>query len=205
MSRYWVAWGMRRSRPLPDTNPELLVIETPGLCREYRVENWHLARDGSGRIIKGVSRLAWKDVIFAALATLMWSSICTHTASLVAFTAILVLIIYQKCTQVLWESVLVIPPHGIQLETHRGFPSYPLFASRTFIPLTTFQNFIINEGLRRWDVRFYLAVLQKPSNTALHLEVAYENLLPHFPVLIEVYRGVHKFLQTGSETEGHEK
>ncbi|ETW85990.1 hypothetical protein HETIRDRAFT_122293 [Heterobasidion irregulare TC 32-1] len=157
---------MRRTRPLPDTNPELIVIETPGLCYEYRVENCHLAQDGSRRVEQGTSRLSWKDGL---------------------------------CTQILWESILVIPPHGIQFETHRGFPPYPLFASRSFIPLIILQNFVINEGLRRWDVRFYLAAIKKASSGAMSMEVAYENILPRFPVLIEVYHGIHGNLQTMNE------
>ena len=72
------------------------------------------------------------------------------------------------------ESIIVIPPHGIQFETHRGFPPYPLFASRSFIPLIILQNFVINEGLRRWDVRFYLAAIKKASSGAMSMEVAYE-------------------------------
>lgn len=67
---------MRRTRPLPDTNPELIVIETPGLCYEYRVENWHLAQDGSRRVEQGTSRLSWKDGLFVAIAAFMWPSVC---------------------------------------------------------------------------------------------------------------------------------
>ncbi|KAH9966606.1 GPI-GlcNAc transferase complex, PIG-H component, conserved domain-containing protein, partial [Russula dissimulans] len=72
------------------------------------------------------------------------------------------------------ESVLVLPPYGIQLETHRGLPSLPLFVSRRFIPLTEVRDVLINEGLRRWDVRYYLAVLYSPCRGEERLEVAYE-------------------------------
>ncbi|KAI0062332.1 hypothetical protein BV25DRAFT_1885654 [Artomyces pyxidatus] len=186
-------WG---TRPLSDTNPELVVLEAPNLCREYRVENWHLSRDGSGKVIQGSNFLAWTDAVFVALASLVWSWAKSHAAYFVCIVILFALLIYLKCTQVLWESVLVIPPHGIQLETHRGFPSYPLFASRSFIPLTELQDFVINEGLRGWDVRYYLAALYKPSAGVLRVKVAYENILPHSPVLKEIYRGVHEYLQT---------
>lgn len=101
--------------------------------------------------------------------------------------------IYWRITQVLWgarhteqfsvlsfrllsspESVLVLPPYGVQLETHRGLPSLPLFVSRKFIPLTEVQDVLINEGLRRWDVRYYLAVLYTPRQAEKRLAVAYE-------------------------------
>lgn len=100
-------------------------------------------------------------------------------------------LIYWSVTQVLWgarhselisvirlmsppESVLVLPPYGVQLETHRGLPSLPLFVSRRFIPLTEVQDVLINEGLRRWDVRYYLAVLYSPRQGEQRLVVAYE-------------------------------
>jgi phosphatidylinositol glycan class H protein len=109
------------------------------------------------------------------------------------------------------ESVLVIPPHGIQLETHRGLPSIPLTASRRFIPTVALQDFIINEGLRGWDVRYYLVAIKRFNHDNYTLEIAYEvgalsldnverirlgeqNILPHFPVLVEVYRGVQETL-----------
>ena len=60
---------MRRSRPLAEAHPELLVLDTPGLSREYRVENWR-SRRGSG--------LPWisiVDVFSVMLAGLLWPSV----------------------------------------------------------------------------------------------------------------------------------
>ena len=102
------------------------------------------------------------------------------------------LLVYRKVTQVLWgasyskmtpanwvdasslDSVLVLPSYGIQLETHRGLPSLPLFVSRRFIPLTEVRDVLINEGLRRWDVRYYLAILYSPRRGEQRLDVAYQ-------------------------------
>jgi len=194
---------MRRSRPLAEAHPELLVIETPGLCREYRVENyWHRSRfrrrPASGVISGGSPWVSWFDVFSVILAGLLWPSVTKGNTVLAIATGIgLGLLVYRKITQVLWESILVLPPYGIQLETHRGLPSLPLFVSRRFIPLTEVQDVLINEGLRRWDVRYYLAVLYSPRQGEQRLEVAYENMLPRFPVLIEVYHGVHECLRSG--------
>ena len=71
------------------------------------------------------------------------------------------------------ESVLLFPPHGIQLETHRG-PFGPLFASRKFIPSDYFLDIIMNEGLRRWNVRYYLAAMVESPEHNLKLVVAFE-------------------------------
>ena len=72
------------------------------------------------------------------------------------------------------ESVLAIPSLGLQLETHRGLPGIPLFVSRRFIPAIYLQDVIINEGLRRWDVRYYLAAMQSSKEGGFTLKVAYE-------------------------------
>jgi phosphatidylinositol glycan class H protein len=71
------------------------------------------------------------------------------------------------------ESVIALPPHGIQLETHRGFPFLPLFVTRRFIAAASLRDFVITEGLRGWDVRFYLAALAEGHSEPVQLAVAY--------------------------------
>ena len=70
---------------------------------------------------------------------------------------------------------------------------------------------IINEGLRRWSVSYYLALIVDDGD-GLRLLVAYEvrivhherhlmvltcvqNVLPRFPVLLEVYKGLRSALE----------
>jgi phosphatidylinositol glycan class H protein len=73
------------------------------------------------------------------------------------------------------ESLVVIGAHGIQLETHRGFPpSLVLSASRRFIPMFALQDLVINEGLHGWNVRYYLAAIQRKDSNDYVLQVAYE-------------------------------
>ena len=36
------------------------------------------------------------------------------------------------------------------------------------------QDFVINEGLRRWDVRYYLAAVQSDPDGGFALKVAFE-------------------------------
>ncbi|KAI9510226.1 GPI-GlcNAc transferase complex, PIG-H component-domain-containing protein, partial [Russula earlei] len=181
------------SRPLAEAHPELLVIETPGLYREYRVENWHASRSQRWRVANGLSWISMFDVCSVMFFGLLWPSVKRNPVLMIATGVGLGLLVYLKLRQVLWESVLVLPPYGIQLETHRGLPSLPLFVSRRFIPLTEVQDVLINEGLRRWDVRYYLAVLYS-SRGQQCLEVAYENTLPRFPVLLQIYHGIHECL-----------
>ncbi|KAI9446514.1 GPI-GlcNAc transferase complex, PIG-H component-domain-containing protein [Lactarius indigo] len=187
---------MRCSRPLPEAHPELLIIETPGLGREYRVENGPLSCGQRGRVANRFPWITGFDAFAVILVGLLWTSVRRNAVLTIGTGIGLVLLVYQKATRVLWESVLVLPSYGIQLETHRGLPSLPLFVSRKFIPLSEVKDVLINEGLRRWDVRYYLAVLYCPQPAEQRLEVAYENIIPRFPVLIEVYNGVHECLHS---------
>lgn len=73
------------------------------------------------------------------------------------------------------ESVIVLPPHGIQLETHRGpFPSHPTFSIKRFIPASKLSEVVINEGLRGWNVLFYLVAMWHTKSRGTVLEVAYQ-------------------------------
>ncbi|KAI0692385.1 hypothetical protein BC835DRAFT_1416591 [Cytidiella melzeri] len=181
---------MQHTRPLRD-HPQFTVRKYTG-HREYRVENWRLARDGSGKILKSYG-WTWLDLLVPVLVAILWPKITTRIHYVMLAIA-LVFYAYTKCTQVLWESVLAIPYLGIQLETHRGLPNIPLFVSRRFIPAIYLHDFIINEGIRGWNVRYYLAAIQQTPHTNNTLEVAYENILPYFPILLHVYRDVHEVM-----------
>ncbi|KIL69648.1 hypothetical protein M378DRAFT_69222 [Amanita muscaria Koide BX008] len=180
---------MQRSWPLAATNPEFSLVECPGY-HEYRIENWRLARDGSGKVINGVSSLSWVDASLALALSYLW----LKTTSLF-FIPVLSAVLYyawKKCSQVLSESIVVLPSLGVQLETRRGFPSFPkpLFTSRRFIPLRALQDVIINEGMHRWDIRYYLAFVEEKRPDNVCLEVAYENTLPYHDVLLHIYQGL---------------
>lgn len=113
--------------------------------------------------------------------------------------------------------MVIFPSLGLQLETHRGIAGISLLAARKFIPWSSLEDFLINEGLRGWNVRYYLVAINRTTQGALQLEVAFEvritvlmihllfsrlrtqNILPRFPVLLEVYRSVQEALQNESE------
>ncbi|KAH7923527.1 hypothetical protein BV22DRAFT_578440 [Leucogyrophana mollusca] len=179
---------MRQTRPLPDTHPEFSFIEWPGFC-EYRVENWRLARDGSGRIIRGAVTWTWADPIVPVILSLLWPRVRWGLLTGTLAVVLIAVFVWFRCSQVLHESVLLFPPHGIQFECHRGFPLFsPFFVSRNFIHMSTLEDFVIHEGLRRWDVRYFLAAFKR-SVTG---ELSIKNLLPHFAVLLEVYQGAQR-------------
>jgi len=164
------------------------------LGREFRVENEPLSCGQRGRTTGSFPWLTGFDAFTVMLLGVLWTSMKGNAVLTIGTGIGLALLAYQKATQVLWESVIVLPSYGIQLETHRGLPSVPLFVSRKFIPLTDVKDILINEGLRRWDVRYYLTVFYCPQPAVQRLAVAYENMLPRFPVLIEVYNGIHDCL-----------
>ncbi|KAL1745654.1 hypothetical protein HDZ31DRAFT_35945 [Schizophyllum fasciatum] len=189
----------RVSCPLPLTNPELIIIEAPGYT-EYRVENWRLARNGSGRVVYGFPGCSWKDVLLIAISTDNQLQVQHARVRLVVLCLCLLVLLWSKTTQILSESLIVIAPHGIQLETCRGCPSFWLQKTRRFIPASTMDTVIINEALYRWNVRYYLAVLSKDTQGQPVLHVAFENILPYFPVLLEIYRGVHDTIRDWERT-----
>src|SRR6266576_2393351 len=104
---------MRRSWPL-STNPEFSILEYPGYF-EYRVENWHLARDGSGRTITRISSLAWLDAILTAALSVTWLKVSSVRLSLLLISqrrqathiwlaptiVVILFYIWWKCNQVL--------------------------------------------------------------------------------------------------------
>lgn len=71
----------RTFKPCPNTHPELLIIDDPGLCREFRVENWYLSRDGSGNIKHGVHTLTWMDALLVLLGAVLWPLVRCRTVS----------------------------------------------------------------------------------------------------------------------------
>ncbi|KAH9952150.1 hypothetical protein B0H21DRAFT_715986 [Amylocystis lapponica] len=182
---------MRRTCPLLD-HPEFSILDSAG-WREYRVENPRLVHPGRSHVRKLLGWF-WLDATIPLLIALFWDSVSDNRAAIACIAATVLVYAYVRCTQVLWESVVVLPSLGLQFETHRGLPSIPLTVSRNFIPLSSMQDFIINEGLRGWNVRYYLAAIQRSRRDAISLDVAYENILPRFPVLLEVYHGVHETL-----------
>ncbi|KAG6371913.1 hypothetical protein JVT61DRAFT_8922 [Boletus reticuloceps] len=220
---------MRQTRPLPDTHPELTVLCWPGFT-EYRVENWRLARDGSGRVVRGSCAWSWVDVGVVVLG-IVWIQVevpVLRRVLLAGIGFVFTCLVWIRFTQVLHESLLVFPTLGFQLETHRGHPFLPtLLITRHFIPLSALEDVVIHEGFRRWNVRFYLAALRRTmtyevstvasastttststlgaaaattsgtlgtASGRIEVRVAFENVLPYFPVLKSIYLGVQETL-----------
>ena len=73
------------------------------------------------------------------------------------------------------ESVVILEPHGIQLETHRGFLTrLPWLTSRRFIASTHLHGVYISEGLKGWNVRFYLVAIRHTALPGPTFGVAYQ-------------------------------
>lgn len=111
---------MRRSRPLPDVHPELIIIETPGLGREYRVENEPLSCGQRGHITGYFPWITGLEAFAVILVGVLWTSVrhsfnkfqLTESTSFDQMKGNVVLTIgtgigfalflYQKATRVLW-------------------------------------------------------------------------------------------------------
>ena len=67
---------MRRTRPLRDTHPEFTILDHQG-SREFRVENWRLARDGSKRVLRFYG-WSWLDALVPVALAILWPVVCVH-------------------------------------------------------------------------------------------------------------------------------
>jgi len=166
--------------------PQFRVISASNF-KEYRFYNYvpSAGKSGIWGLVDAVCIAFFSFVCYTV-------SACDSRRTLSAATCLVLLYGYWRCTAVVYESVIALPQCGIQLETHRGLQSIPLFVQRRFIPVTYMKDIIINEALRRWNVRYYLAALVHRPDGSYELAVAFENLQPRLPVLLEVFRDVRR-------------
>ncbi|KAF9792754.1 hypothetical protein BJ322DRAFT_72878 [Thelephora terrestris] len=178
-------------QPLPEVYPEYCVVEHAQGGREFRVESkgYFQSQRAPARNYTGLI-----DYVLALIVPILGAVAWQMPRRWILILCILICLIpfgYRKATQVLWESVIVLPSKDLQLEVHRGPLGRSMFVERRVISASTISAIIINEALHGWNVRFYLAVLTKvDENQSMH--VLYENQLPRMPVL----RDVHHNLQT---------
>jgi len=171
-------------------HPEFSIIEYPGY-REYRVAHPRTVKQ-DGKRPQNIASSFTTHAFLVPLLSFYWQSI-PRNYSYPTLAILLVLIVRSIFSQLLYESVILLPPHGIQLESHRGMTGMrPLFSKRRFIPATSLQDVVINEGLKGWNVLYYLVVVRHSNGRHCALEVAYEDILPCHSVLLEVFEGVHE-------------
>lgn len=68
------------------------------------------------------------------------------------------------------ETILSIRGLGLQLSTTRGFQlslpftsvtiEVPMSTAKTFVPLNSIQDVVINEGINGWRIVYYIVVIQ---------------------------------------------
>lgn len=78
---------MQHARPLLQVHPEFSIRRCPSYT-EYRVENWRIARDGSGRVLK-FHGWSWIDyavpvvvAVFLQTVRVQWCEICLRSSFL---------------------------------------------------------------------------------------------------------------------------
>ncbi len=180
-----------------------------------------------------------------------WSSIPARIRNYLSLGGTLLILCYVFTNTLLYESTHAVPSLGIQLSRTTGlaiptptFSTLPFQHLRfqwTIIPLRTESTFIamsdlasggirtagnsifINEGFRRWRVRYYLGIMSRSGGSSglrgwsakehgvekerdktariRKVEVAFEALQPRLPVLIEVYHGLREVMFEEYEDE----
>ncbi|PVG03541.1 hypothetical protein CPB86DRAFT_748832 [Serendipita vermifera] len=191
-------------RPLKRTHPELEIRDNLPLSIEYRVYNYKLSKDGTNVSKRGTTWTLFDVLAILAAMTYTWYKF--HSSLWVVLVGVLLL--WHKAVRLAWESVVVVPSLGIQIEKCKGFSLpftsriWPFSASRHFIPIDCLHDILINESLYRWDWYYYLAILQRDPPKPLHddmphnlsIQVAFEDILPPLPVVREIYHGVREVL-----------
>ncbi|KAF9532288.1 hypothetical protein CPB83DRAFT_847592 [Crepidotus variabilis] len=181
---------MSISQPLPD-HPELLVFEYPSY-REYRITPKKKSPNPN-------YTLKWMDnLLYPIILAFLWQKMSWKVPCI--FSIIYILYIFKfRVLTLQHESVILLPPHGIQLETHWGISrTCSMNIKRKFIPAIKLTDAIIHEGLYGWNVLYYLAAvtLEPSADTTLH--VAFEEMLPCHDILLEVYEGIYEIMLSKS-------
>lgn len=191
-------------QPLLRTHPEFEIINQLPAFIEYRVYNYKLRKDGTNLLRFGYG-YSYADVVAIIGFYLLWIRFQSSWATGLG----VIVFIYTKVTQLLCESIIVLPNLGIQVQSTRGISipfskqTWWLSTSKTFIPLDEMHDVLINEGPLHWDWYYYLAIVRRtpprpfknadsPSN--LTIAVAFEQTLPALDVVREIYHGVQDTL-----------
>ncbi|EJT98512.1 hypothetical protein DACRYDRAFT_96645 [Dacryopinax primogenitus] len=90
------------------------------------------------------------------------------------------------------QSVLIIPPHGLQLTSRTAVGRH----FDTFLPAHSISDILINEGFSRLSMRYYLAIivdLQK-SGRPVRIVTPLSDVKPTFQILQVIYHTVREAL-----------
>ena len=102
------------------------------------------------------------------------------------FIIIIIMALFHIAKFVCSESVILLPGLGIQMSQQR------LLSTCThFIPIQEIENILIIEGIRLFQVRFYLGLLIRDSGK---VRVLFEEFLPRLHILERVYAYSNKML-----------
>jgi len=106
----------------------------------------------------------------------LWFGVLLSSAPLLLRTAF-------KLTQVKEERVLVVQDLGIQLSTVYWTGRH----ADTFIDKDKIKDIIINEGITRCKVIFYMAIILKGEDS---MRLVFSHICLRLPLVLKVYRGI---------------
>ncbi|EGG16506.1 putative glycosyltransferase [Cavenderia fasciculata] len=91
------------------------------------------------------------------------------------------------------ESMVIMRELGVQL-TRKYYLKF--FNKVEFIDKTKIQSIVINEGISRYSVTFYMAFIVEGKSKMI---LAFEDLIPRINILLKVYRGTRSLIYGESE------
>ncbi|KAF2077614.1 hypothetical protein CYY_001077 [Polysphondylium violaceum] len=121
------------------------------------------------------------------LLTALYHHIYLEASALRSFSTYLIIFLiifkfYLKLFIVKEESLIVMRELGVQIK--RKYFLRP--DTLEFIDKNKIQNVIINEGITKHNVIFYMAFIVEGKNKMV---LAFEDLIPRLNILLQIYRG----------------
>lgn len=121
-------------------------------CKIQKLENLEITRYDTGacKLTMQYGRPAGLGYLEIILAFFLWIA-----GSVYSIAAVMCLVrVAYLLLHVSSESVFIVQDMGIVVSTERWGKS-----GRKFIPQTAIQRVVLNEGIRRWQTRYYLALV----------------------------------------------
>jgi len=128
------------------------------------------------------------SILLILLLLQLWTNIgVSLSLPIAALVLLLTISIFIKRNSVKEESLLIIRDTGLQL--NKKF--YNGEEKHLFIDKTKISAIVINEGIRSYDVLFYMAVIVEGHD---RMVLVFEDLIPKLCILLQIYRGARSIM-----------
>ena len=144
-------------------------------------------------VTRGSSGSGAKRLLLLSLPLVLLPLLLPAAAAAVSAAAALSLWAWTERRRVVSESVSVLPGLGVQLCTARASGA----RQERFLDRASFSSVVLNEGVDRCRIIFYMAFVLLDAPSRHELAVAFPNMLPRLDVLRSVWGETSALLLDG--------